>query len=33
MDGRMYPHSGDKETVYLKNVVTGAVIEMLEKLR
>lgn len=33
MDGRIYPHSGDKETVHLKNVVTGAVNEMLEKLQ
>ncbi|MDO5001000.1 MAG: CatB-related O-acetyltransferase [Eubacteriales bacterium] len=28
MDGKIYPRSGDKETVYLKNVVTGANIEI-----
>ena len=28
MDGRIYPRSGDKETVYLKNVVSGANIEI-----
>lgn len=28
MDGRIYPRSGDKETVYLKNVVNGANIEI-----
>lgn len=28
MDGKIYPRSGDKETVYLKNVVSGANIEI-----
>ena len=28
MDGRIYPRSGDRETVYLKNVVNGANIEI-----
>lgn len=28
MDGRIYPRSGDRETVYLKNVVSGANIEI-----
>ena len=28
MDGKIYPRSGDRETVYLKNVVSGANIEI-----
>lgn len=28
MDGKIYPRSGDKETVYLKNVVSGANVEI-----
>ena len=28
MDGKIYPRSGDKETVYLKSVVSGANIEI-----
>lgn len=28
MDGKIYPRSGDKKTVYLKNVVSGANIEI-----
>lgn len=28
MDGKIYPRSRDKETVYLKNVVSGANIEI-----
>lgn len=28
MDGKIYPRSGDEETVYLKNVVSGANIEI-----
>lgn len=28
MDGRIHPRSGDKETVYLKNIVSGANIEI-----